>query len=80
MRFQLAELDELALEAGELERLRQAWEENGGDGLVVLGASRHGILGSQPGRGASAKLANPNFRDRAPSEVVAREEAKATSP
>ena len=37
--------------------LRQAWEDNGGDGLVVLGASRHGILGSQPGRGASAKLA-----------------------
>ena len=37
--------------------LRRAWEENGGDGLVVLGASRHGILSSQPGRGASAKLA-----------------------
>jgi uncharacterized hydrophobic protein (TIGR00271 family) len=36
--------------------LRQAWEE-GGYGLVVLGASRHGILGHQPGRGASAKLA-----------------------
>jgi uncharacterized hydrophobic protein (TIGR00271 family) len=37
--------------------LRQAWEEKGGNGLVILGASRHGILGNQPGRGASAKLA-----------------------
>jgi uncharacterized hydrophobic protein (TIGR00271 family) len=36
--------------------LRQAWEE-GGHGLVVMGASRHGILGNQPGRGTSAKLA-----------------------
>ena len=37
--------------------LRQAWEEKGGNGLVILGASRQGILGNQPGRGASAKLA-----------------------
>lgn len=37
--------------------LRQAWEDEGQQGLVILGASRHGILGHQPGRGASAKLA-----------------------
>jgi len=35
--------------------LRQAWEA-GENGLVILGASRHGVLSSQPGRGTSAKL------------------------
>jgi len=35
--------------------LRRAWDE-GNHGLVILGASRHGILGSQPGRGTAAKL------------------------
>ena len=35
--------------------LRRAWEE-GGHSLVILGASRSGILGSQPGRGTAAKL------------------------
>jgi uncharacterized hydrophobic protein (TIGR00271 family) len=37
--------------------LRELWEEEGRDGLVILGASRRGILGGQPGRGSAAKLA-----------------------
>ena len=36
--------------------LRRAWEE-GNNPLVILGASRSGILGNQPGRGTAAKLA-----------------------
>jgi len=41
--------------------LRRAWEE-GNNPLVILGASRHGILGSQPGRGTAAKLAKGDSR------------------
>jgi len=36
--------------------LRQVWDEGGHD-LIVLGASRHGVLGNQPSRGTAAKLA-----------------------
>lgn len=35
--------------------LRSVWDEGGHD-LVVLGASRHGILGSRPARGKAGKL------------------------
>jgi len=35
--------------------LRKAWEADE-NGIVILGASRHGILSSQPGRGNAAKL------------------------
>jgi len=41
--------------------LRRAWEEFD-QPLVVLGASRHGILGNQPGRGTAAKLAKGDPR------------------
>lgn len=41
--------------------LRRAWEEFDRP-LVVLGASRHGILGNQPGRGTAAKLAKGESR------------------
>lgn len=41
--------------------LRLAWEEFD-QPLVVLGASRHGILGNQPGRGTAAKLAKGESR------------------
>jgi len=41
--------------------LRRAWEEFD-QPLVVLGASRHGILGNQPGRGTAAKLAKGESR------------------
>jgi len=41
--------------------LRLAWEEFD-QPLVVLGASRHGILGNQPGRGTAAKLARGESR------------------
>ena len=54
----LPELERRVVVDDQIQRgLRRAWEEGGGNGLVVMGASRHGILGSQPGRGASAKLA-----------------------
>jgi len=36
--------------------LRQVWDEGGHD-LIVLGASRHGVLGNQPSRGTAARLA-----------------------
>jgi len=35
--------------------LRKAWEA-GENGIVIFGASRHGILSNQPGRGNAAKL------------------------
>ena len=41
--------------------LRLAWDE-GERPLVVMGASRHGILGNQPGRGTAARLAKGESR------------------
>jgi uncharacterized hydrophobic protein (TIGR00271 family) len=51
--------------------LKQAWEEGEHD-LMVLGASRHGILGGRPARGAAGKVYKGKTR---PVVVIVRAEA-----
>jgi uncharacterized hydrophobic protein (TIGR00271 family) len=56
--------------------LRRIWDEGGHD-LVVLGASRHGLLGNQPSRGTAARLSKGDPRPaiaivRAPAPIRSR--------